>query len=298
MGFTGWDDYINQTTVNKKISTHPFNKTVYTSATSAAGRWHECLSQLGTGGQMVLTGSAGAGVVCNKATAGAIPIAADTGGTATRHLINLAVNSNSATIAPAWVLLTDIIHIYPSCVLTGTPTTLSNHPTWTAAGDTRMTNAEGVMCSLVVTTALTAGNGLLVPTYKDTAGNDTVAPRGLMAPSATTPMGALYNETGTAITVGGPFMALAAGDSGVQQIKSYTITTGGTSGVGCFILHRPICYMPIALANLVGERDFASGTPTFPRIYDDACIGMFVQIGGALTAGGVITGVMTVAYGG
>jgi len=297
MGFTGWDDFINQTTVNKKFGQSLFSKTLYTSATSVAGRWHECLSQLGTGGQMTLTGTAGTGIVCNKSTAGAIPIGADVA-SATKHLINVALSSGSTTIAPAWVMITDIIHIYPSCVLTGTPSTLSNHPTWTGTGDTRMTNAEGVMVSLVTTTASTAGNGLVVPNYTDTGGLTQAAPRGLMAPATATPIGALWGDTGTVVTVGGPNMSLAAGDTGVKQLNSYAITTGATAGVGAFILHRPIAYVPIVLANLAGERDFASGIPLFPRIHDDACIGMFVQVGGAYAAGGVITGAMNFAWGG
>ena len=83
MGFTSWDDFINQTTVNKKIGQSMFNRTVYTSATSVAGRWHECLSQLGTGGQMTLTGTAGTGIVMNKSSNGALPFGADVSGTAT-----------------------------------------------------------------------------------------------------------------------------------------------------------------------------------------------------------------------
>jgi hypothetical protein len=296
MGFTGWDDFINQTTVNKKIAQSLFSKTLYTSATSVAGRWHECLSQLGTGGQMALTGSAGVGVVKTGADAGAIPIGINVS-PATKHFINVALSSGSTTIAPAWVMLTDIIHIYPSCVLVGTPTTFSNHPTWTASGDTRMTNAEGVQCSLVVTTATTAA-GTILPNYKDTGGSDQAAPRAICAPIAATPIGALYGDTGTAATIGAPFMALAAGDTGVKQLNSYTIPVAGTTGVGCFILHRPIAFMPIVLANLVGERDFASGVPLFPRIYDDACLGMFVQVGGAYAAGGVITGAINYAWGG
>ena len=297
MGFTSWDDFINQTTVNKKIGQSMFNKTVYTSATSVAGRWHECLSQLGTGGQMTLTGTAGTGIVMNKSSNGALPFGADVSGTATKHLINLAVNTPATTLAPAWVLLTDIIHIYPSCVLTGAPSTLSNHPVWTGTGDTRMTNAEGVMCSLIVTTATTAA-GTILPNYTNTGGLTKTASRAMCAPIAATPMGCLYGATGTAATVGAPFMELAAGDTGVKQINSYTIPVAGTNGVGCFILHRPIAMVPLALANLVGERDFASGVPLFPRIYDDACIGMFVQLGGAMTANNVIIGSANFAWGG
>lgn len=291
MAFTGYDSVIAAKVAGKSRRIN-WNRTVVTGATSAAGRWHEMLSGAGTGGSMVLTGTAGAGIVCNKSTAGALPIGPDVA-TDLRYLLKAMAVTGGATLAPATILLTDIIHIYPSCVLTGTPTTLSNHPTWTGTGDTRMTNAQGVQCSLVVTTAITAGNGQITPTYVDQGGNSQAAPSSLYAPSTATPIGALYGQTTTAVTVGGPYMPLAAGDSGVRQITSYTINTGATSGVGAFILHRPIEEIPLAAANVPGMLEWMLGE----RIYDDACLGMFIQIGGAATVGQQVTGSFGTVWG-
>ena len=291
MAFTGYDSVIAAKVAGKSRRIN-WNKTVVTGATSAAGRWHEMLSGAGTGGSMVLTGTAGAGIVCNKSTAGALPIGPDVA-TDLRYLLKAMAVTGGATLAPATILLTDIIHIYPSCVLTGTPTTLSNHPTWTGTGDTRMTNAQGVQCSLVVTTAITSGNGQITPTYVDQDSNSQAAPSSLYAPATATPIGALYGQTTTAVTVGGPYMPLAAGDSGVRQITSYTINTGATSGVGAFILHRPIEEIPLAAANVPGMLEWMLGE----RIYDDACLGMFIQIGGAATVGQQVTGSFGTVWG-
>lgn len=297
MGYTGYDDLTTQTTTNAKTGHIWFNRTIVTGATSVAGRWHECLSGNGTGGAMTLTGTAGAGIAMNRSTAGALPLNANVA-SATRHLQYLWATTPGATVVPGTALLTDLIHIYPSCVLTGTPTTLSNHPTWTGTGDTRMSNAVGVQCSLVVTTAGTAGNGALTPTYLNQAGSSVASPRPLYAPSATAPAGCLYNDSGVAVTVGGPFMPLGARDTGVQRISSYTIGTGLTSGVGAFILHRPIAEIPLNLANLASVMGFVTAIPTFPRIYDDACLGLFILVGGALTTGNVITGHLAYGWGG
>jgi hypothetical protein len=295
MGWTSADAFMTDVTTNNKLARLFWNRTVYTSATSVAGRWHELLSQGGTGGAMTLTGSAGVGIVCNRATVGALPLNANVANDI-RRLITMGGISSIATVHPGYLLLTDIIHIYPSCVLTGTPTVPSSHPTWTATGDTRMTAPTGVQASLVVTTAGTAGNGLIVVNYKDEGGNAGTSGN-FYAPSATTPMGALYAQTGAVITTGGPFLPLAAADLGVKQIDTYTITTGLTSGVGSFILHRPIATIPLAAVNLAGERDFLSGFPLLPRIYDDACLGFFVQVGGALVAGASITGEINYGWG-
>lgn len=291
MAFTGYDSVIAAKVAGKSRRIN-WNKTVVTGATSAAGRWHEMLSGAGTGGSMVLTGTAGAGIVCNKSTAGALPIGPDVA-TDLRYLLKAMAVTGGATLAPATILLTDIIHIYPSCVLAGTPTTLSNHPTWTGTGDTSMTNAQGVQCSLVVTTATTAGTGQITPTYVDQDGNSQAAPSSLYAPATATPIGALYGQTNTAVTVGGPYMPLAAGDSGVRQITSYAINTGATSGVGAFILHRPIEEIPLAAANVPGMLEWMLGE----RIYDDACLGMFIQIGGAATVGQQVTGSFGTVWG-
>ena len=291
MAFTGYDSVIAAKTAGKFRRT-PFNKTVVTGATSAAGRWHEMLSGAGTNGAMTLTGTAGTGIVCNKNTAGSLQVGADVA-TDLRYLLQAMAVTGGATLAPALLLLTDILHIYPSCALVTTPSTLSNHPTWTGTGDTRMTSAVGVQASLVVTTATTAGNGQITPTYVDQDGNSQAAPSSLYAPATATPIGCLYGQTNTAVTVGGPFMPLAAGDTGVRQITSYAINTGGTGGVGAFVLHRPIAEIPLAAANVPGMLEWMLGD----RIYDDACLGFLIQIGGAATAGQQVTGSLAHAWG-
>lgn len=291
MAFSGYDSVIAAKTAGKTRRIN-FNRTVQTGATSAAGRWHEMLSGAGTGGAMVLTGTAGAGVACNRNTVGALPIGPDVA-TDLRYLLKAMAVTGGATLTPATILLTDILHIYPSCALTGAATSLTNHPTWTGTGDTRMTSAAGVECSLIVTTAGTAGNGQITPTYVDEAGNSQAAPSSLYAPATTTPIGCLYGQTNTAVTVGGPYMPKAATDLGVRQITSYAINTGLTTGVGAFVLHRPIEEIPLAAANVAGMMEWMLGN----RIYDDACLGMFIQIGGAATAGQQVTGSFETVWG-
>ncbi|CAB4139721.1 hypothetical protein UFOVP353_1, partial [uncultured Caudovirales phage] len=270
MGFSGIDDYVTETTSNGKTLLQNFTRSIDTGATSVAGRWHSMLTTGGTGGAMTLTGTAGTGIVMNRSTAGALPYMANTSPD-TSHLVRMYGVTPTATAVPATIVLTDIIHIYPSCVLTGTPSTLSNHPTWTGTGNTRMTNAVGVQASLLVTTATTAGNGQITPTYFDQDGNSTAAPRSLYAPSTTTPTGCFYGDSVVAVAVGSPYMPLASGDTGVQRIASYAINTGATTGVGAFILHRPIYELPLAAINTPSLLNLINEDPAFPRVHDDAC---------------------------
>lgn len=295
MAFSGIDDIVSELSSGKTFRQN-FYKTIDTGATSVAGRWHSALTVGGTGGAMTLTGTAGTGIVMNKSTVGALPLNADVA-TDTRHLLSLLGITPSTTAVPGLLVLTDIIHVYPSCVLTGTPTTLSNHPTWTGTGDTRMTNANGVQCSLLVTTATTAGNGQLTINYKDQAGNDQAQVGSMYAVSTTHPTGCFYAASNAAVTIGGVNMPLAAGDLGVQRVNSYTINTGGTTGVGAFILHRPIASIPLVAANTAAERSFIQDLITLPRIYDDSCLGFMVQIGGAMTTNQIIQGEFNYAWG-
>lgn len=298
MAFNGLDSIASAiSTGGKSIPLLGFQRTVDAGATSAAGRWHSALTTGGSGGPMVLTGTAGTGIVMNSATVGSLPMNAAVAPD-NRHLMSFTGITPAATLVPGMLLLTDIIHIYPSCVLTGAPTALSNHPTWTGTGDTRMTNANGVMCSLLVTTALTAGSGQITPSYLDQGGAGPVAaPSSLYAVSATTPTGCFYAAANAALTLGGLFMPLAAGDFGVQRISSYAVNVGGTSGVGCFILHRPIAKIPLIAANTPAERSYLGDPFLLPRIYDDACLGLIVLAGGALATGQVVTGDLGIAWG-
>ncbi len=298
MGFSSHADFMNETSANAKRFPIDFNRTIDTGATTAAGRWHGAFTSGGTGGAMTLTGSAGVGIAMNRSTAGALPLNSNVS-TDTRHLHAGYAMTSSAVVAPATVLLTDIIHIYPSCVVVTTPTTLSNHPTWTGSGDTRMTSAVGVQVSALLTTAGTAA-GTLNFTYYDQDGNsaNTAGIQGTSLSSvvAAHPTGC-FLASGMAATGnnGGLFMPLVSGDTGVQRINSYTITANITSGVACFMLHRPICYLPIGIQGGLTLVDFYQ--MGLPRIYDDSCLGLITMVGGATTTGQTIQGQLFTGWG-
>jgi hypothetical protein len=289
MGFASVDALYNAITANGQLLSVPFTKTIQTGATSAAGRFHEAFSSGGTGGATVLTGTAGTGLPKSATDVGALPIGPAVETAQTKHLLSLTINTPATTLTPCMLVLTDLIHVYPSLVMVTTPSTLSNHPTWTGTGDTRMTNAKGVQLSALLTTASSAA-GQITPTYLDQDGNSQATARSMHGPVAAHPAGALYGDTGVTATPGGYVAPLAVGDYGVQRVSSYAINTGATGGTGAFLLHRPICTIPLAAGNTPTVIDFTTGPIKLPRIYDGAHLGFFLQIGGALTTGQVING--------
>lgn len=290
MGFSSIDDLVTKITVNGQFQRLPFTRVIQTNATSAAGRWHELFTGVGTGGAGSLTGTAGLGAALNSATAGALPQASVTVTPATKHLLSMAVVTAGSTAVPAWLMLTDLLYIYPSCVVTGTASTLSN----VAAKPTRFNNGAGVQCSCIVSSALGATTPTLTMTYTNQAGvgSKTAA---FVTQAASLPLGSMLGG-GVSTSLTGPYLPLAAGDSGVRQLDSYT-HANGTTGAVAFVLHRPLAMIPLVAANTAGERDFLNQVPALPKVEDDACLALFALVGGALTGGNSVSGELLMGWG-
>ena len=289
-GFSSLDDFINEVTVNGKRQILPFYRTINTGATSAAGAWHETFASIGTGGTGAWSGVAGTGTAMTAATTGALPISPTTVSTDLRYLIEMSVQTSQTTAVPGWVMLTDMLYYYPSCVITGAATTLSN-----AAGKpSRHNSGINAELSAIVNGVNGAATPLLTCSYTNTV--PTSGRSGTLASTlASSPVGRMYGGTGTGGTLTGPLMARAAGDLGVNQLDSYTITSGGTTGTVTFLIHRPIATIPLIAANAPSIKNYVGSI--MPQIDDNACLGLFVNIGGALTANQVLQGELQLAWG-
>lgn len=290
MAFSTLDDLISEIGASKFQRSTGF-RTINTGATSVAGRWHECMSGTGSGGVMTLTGTAGVGVALSSSTSGAFPQQTVNVSTDTKHLLTMSGVTPATTAVPGFLVLTDLLYMYPSCVLTGTPTTLNNG----AAKPTRFNNGIGVQCSGIVATAVGAATPSLTMTYTDSGGTGSNTGN-LTASANSLPVGSCFTG-GTVATLGSLYMNLANGDSGVRQLDSYTIPSGPTTGTVTFMLHRPIATIPLVAANVAGERDFLFNMPSLPKIDDDACLGFFLLTGGALTASNQVQVDLGMAWG-
>jgi hypothetical protein len=92
---------------------------------------------------------------------------------------------------------------------------------------------------------------------------------------------ASYTHPANAETVGQMMpMTLAAGDTGVSAVASFTYSaSSGTAGdVGITLLRRA-AEIPLTLANIAQVLDAVSCG--MPRIYDDACLALMVMCSGA-----------------
>lgn len=294
MGFTSLDDLVNEVTTNGKTHRIMGSRVVNTGATTAAGRWHECFASSGLGGTGVLTGTAGLATTCDSTTTGALPLnAAVTPDT--RHLTTAYIVTNSTVMTPGTAVLIDLLLFYPSCVATGTPTTLNN----TATMPTRWGGTLGTGCQIggvAVTAGFSAANQSYTLTYTNSAGTGSRTAT-LVAGSNSTPVGGLLGG-GVAGSGNTPAAGLQAGDLGVRSIQSYTIGTASTTGNLTLFLYRPIMTIPLIGANVAGERNFLTqlGYP-LPYIPDGACLTWLVNVGGATTVSQSIFFDLNMAYG-
>jgi hypothetical protein len=80
----------------------------------------------------------------------------------------------------------------------------------------------------------------------------------------------LYSGTGSGKY--GPFMPLAAGDTGVRSVESIQLSASYLSGEFSVGLCRPILTLPITTIGVAAERDLMNQMPSLPRIYDGAAL--------------------------
>jgi hypothetical protein len=283
MPFSSIDSLVNALT-NGNSNKMFFQKSSNNAAGSAAGRWHDCLQWTGVPSAMSLGGTAGTAVQLSSATAGALPIGANVS-PLTRHITNLLAMTPTATAVPATIILCDFLLLYPSLVVTGTATTLTN-----GVGLPRYTNGEGVQAVVTVNSALGAAQPALTFTYTDQGNVGSNVAAAHTAPAASAPLSTCF------LTDGSPFVRLAAGDSGVRSVQSYTIATG-TTGTASLLLCKPLATIPLLAVNTASERDLVYQLPSLPKVEDGACLGFLVQVGGALVLNGILMGTVDTAHG-
>ncbi len=284
MGWTSQDDMINEITNNGKYSRADWNKitggTAYT-----AGRWYDFSMLNGTPVANAWAGTALAWRSCDETTGNGTQIFGIPHGgnvsTDTKHIINTAAVTAVATGVPGTLVCIDMQGYWPGISLnsavaqnlTGTPTL-------------RYTNGVGVRAYLVPysgTVGATAHN--LSMSYTNQAGTSGRAMPVTVSCTASAILGHI-THSGTAANNYGPYLPLASGDTGIQNVASVTLSasSAGTSPLAALVLARPLFSLPLTTAGVAAERDLLNQLPSLPRVQDGACLS-FLYFAGAATAG-------------
>lgn len=260
-----------------------YYKTSSNGATSAASRWHEFFTANGIPTAGSFTGTAGVATQMTAATQGAINTGTAAVSPDIKNLSKWRIQSPTATVVPATFYLVDFLLYYPSCVVTGTPTTLDNTATLS-----RYTDGKGVFPIIAVQTAHGATSPALTLNYRDQDNNDQ---NGLVmtAPAVSLPISTLYLNNGS------PFLPLATTDVGVKKINSYTLASG-TTGTVAIILVKILAEIDVYAINTGVQANFISDLPSFPKIEDNACLGIIGVVGGAMVTSAIIGGTIDTVW--
>lgn len=287
MAFTSQDDIISEIAAGKFYRAE-WNKV--TSSVHTANRWYDFSSLGGYPVANTWTGTA----LNFQATNSSSTFSMYTGGnvsTDTKHLINMAAITGVNTMVPGTLMLIDMQGYWPgistnSAVaqnLVGTPTL-------------RYPNGNGCRLFTVTTVAsgATAHNiSLSYTNQAGTSGRSLPVTVGMTASAVAQHIA----HSGSAATNYGPFLPLAAGDFGVQNVASVTFSAASGAGTCALVLARPIAQIPLVTASLLSERDLINQLPSLPRIYDDACLTWIFFAGAATASGSNVYGSLEFAWG-
>lgn len=210
--------------------------------------------------------------------------------TDTKHFLYGGANIVAAAGAPWFLLAVDQVGYVPitSTDVTGTSgRTITMTPiAATAAKVDRYPNGVGLRAFFSTEVAPTAGGpNLTAFGYKNVAGTSHTCP--VTVGFAATPVIGAVPHSGGAATRYAPFIPMAAGDTGISDLESFTLS-GGTAytGSGQLVLHlvKPLWGIPLPASGVHSVADFINALPNMARIPDGACLQWMLMNTGATTA--------------
>ncbi len=207
-----------------------------------------------------------------------------------KHLLNMNAWSTAATGVPGTLMLVDLQGYWPG---------ISNNTTaaQTLLGTPGLRYANGAGCRLyqVQTAAAGATAQNLALSYTDQAGNAGNVMPVTVAETASAIVGHI-NHSGTAANNYGPFLPLAGGDAGVQNVASVTMSAANT-GSFALCLARPLAQITLSVAGLMTEKDLLNQIPSLPEIKDGACLVWLYGAGAATAASTTFAGGLEFVHG-
>ena len=274
MGFSSVDDLISEMSAGKTWRAD-WNKITGAGAYTA-GRWYDLSLLAGTPIANTYSGTALNAQNPSDATWGLYHggnVSADT-----KHIINASAYTAVATAVPAVLMLVDVCLYYPGISLnSASAQNMTNTNTLS-----RYTDGVGLRAFMTVTTQSGATAHNIAMSYTDAAGNASNTLPVTVACTASAIVGHI-THSGTAANNYGPFLPLAAGDTGIRSVQSVTISATSGAGVGCLVLAKPLLTLPITTVSVAAERDLVNQLPSMPRVVDGACL-TWLYFAGAATA--------------
>lgn len=298
MGWSSQDDLLQQITTNGKYGNVFTNKTF--AAAQTAGTWTLLSGHTGYPVASTFGGTELAYTATDDTWSEGALYHGGNVSTATKHVLGAGATIVAAAGAPWFVMAIDLVGYVPlsgaNVTSTGTKTvTMTALGSGGGTGD-RYANGTGLQLFVAADTALGANAPTCVINYLDTGGGSGATTS--FTSTASLPLGALLN-TGTAANKFNPFLALAAGNTGVSDIVNIVWSgTAHASGTVIIGLCKPLFTIPVPATGLYSKVDFLNAFPSLPRIRDGANIQFLVFNTGATSSAGSVMIDFDYAYGG
>ena len=291
MGFSSQDELISSITTDGQIDSIVYQKT--TPAAGIAGHWQHVLGGVGSIPAATFSGAEATFVPTDNIwSEGAIPVGDQTD-PITKHIMSMGVSMVAAAGAPWFVLPVDLVG-YAKLTTTNVSTTGAKTITMTPIGSTaanvdRYPEGEGLRMFVASYATMGANAPTMQITYTNSAGTAGKTTQAGIVSTASATNGVVLNS-GNAANKVGPFLNLAAGDTGVKDIQ--TLTWGGTahaSGSVFIGLCKPLCMpIPVPATGLFNLVDFVNTLPSMPRLRNGANLQFLVFATGATTSGATL----------
>jgi len=182
-------------------------------------------------------------------------------------------------VAGTLVLYDRLLHIGG---LSGTVATAQNVQTTTPSPAlTRYTDGLGNIAFAEIYTIIGTTTSSITMLYVNQSGSDATSPAVVIGNTG-------FREVTRCI-----FLPLAAGDTGIQAVKTVTHATTGTAGNYGVTIGHPLAYIGIGTPGGAGWRDFSTGLPGIPEILTNACLA-FLWLPNTVTAPEVFGGLSMV----
>lgn len=288
MGFSSQDDLISEITANGQFQYDVRFKTISTAQVAAF--WTNLGVFAGSEPASAYAGTSLTFVPTDDTWAdGSFQHGGDVSAM-TKHFLYAGANIVAAAGAPWFLLAVDQVGYVPitGADVTGTTgRTITMTPiAATTAKVDRYPNGVGLRAFFSTEVApATGGPNMTAFGYKNTAGASKTCP--VTVGMAATPVIGAIPHSGGAATRYAPFIPLAAGDTGISDLESFTFS-GGTAytGTGQLVLHlvKPLFGIPIPASGVHSVADFLNALPNMARIRDGACLQWLLMNTGATSA--------------
>lgn len=266
-----------------------------TSRACVANRWNDAsaLNTVGYVNTYPATNGALTWVDCNSSSSFALPlgeIVNEINGFS-RHIIYGSALSASAAAVPSVLMLVDLQGYWPGITNVTTTQNLSGTPTL------RYPNGEGLKLYPVVTTATGSGTPTLSLSYTNQAGTPDRNLSHALLMGGSVPVHTIYHYAPSSTVFGAsPFLPLAGGDTGVQNVASVTMSAA-TAGAFALCLAKPLITIPMSTVSSIVERDFVTQFTNLPRVYNGACLTWLYYSGAAAAINSTVYGSLEMVWG-